>query len=328
MKIAVLQPDQIGKNFWMGSRYKYYNLFKQLFEVELFRHSSFGSALKYAPDMYIVFGHLFSSYMFPMNARKPYIVCEFDAYTFRNKTTEAMEEREREKVQKAKGVIVTSPEVGEFLIEKYGVLENNIFYLPLMPSKKELNFEPLPKRSNKTLVYIGGISQTTGVGYTAGHRYIYPHLTKFMAEGWEIHIYPAPGCLVNKYAEAGMFVHPYVSPSKLYQELSQYTAGFQGFNLNMDFLNRENYAYANAARSNKTWEYLAANIPTIGYETGNAGKEYDGRWGVILDDIDEEIYKLDSWMEIIKPQLAYYRNLQVIEQYSDSLKEFIHECSH
>lgn len=325
MKIAVLHPNTPSENFWMGSRWKYSEFWNSIFsdeEIKYFEHNEYGKSLVFNPDLYIVWGHMFNSYMFPLNTKKPYIVCEFDAYAFRNRCLPDFHVRERTKLKNAVGIVVTSPEIGDFCTKMYGVNPDVIFDLPLMPLKKHLNFEPLPKRQGNTLVYVGGISQLVGVGFTAGYRYIFPHLIEFQRAGWEIHIYPAPGCDTWKYKEAGMFIHKHVHPDKLLQEISQYTAGFQGFCLTPDYVNPENIAYATAARPNKTYEYLSAGIPTVGYMTGNASDVYDDKWGILLDSL-EHLDKLPEWLNRIKIKIPYYRNLNVIDQYSQDFKEYL-----
>jgi hypothetical protein len=75
-------------------------------------------------------------------------------------------------------------------------------------------------------------------------------------------------------------VHPNVPYDELLPLLSQYTAGLQAYWLTG--VRESSAAYVHTCRPNKLWDYLAAGIPTIGYQGGPGMKVYAGKWGVVL----------------------------------------------
>jgi len=134
-----------------------------------------------------------------------------------------------------------------------------------------------------------------------------------MLQGWKVHLYPARK-RPELYQKIGCKYYGRKAEGKeLYQELSQYTAGLQGFaNLN------ESFDYAKTCRPNKIWNYLAAGIPTIGINPGNGIELYEGKWGYELRDISK-VGELD----FTKLNLNEYREAEIIELQQDELKRFV-----
>ena len=109
-------------------------------------------------------------------------------------------------------------------------------------------------------------------------------------------------------------MHPkYPEGKELFRELSQFTAGLQGFNFQED-----SFEYARICRPNKIWNYLAAGIPTIGFNPGNGIELYRDKWGVELKDINQI-----NEINLENLPISQYRRQEVIEIQQNELKTFI-----
>ena len=71
--------------------------------------------------------------------------------------------------------------------------------------------------------------------------------------------------------------------------MTKYTAGFHGYN--KDHVPVGAYQYTQSCIGNKVWDYLAAGIPTIGYQGGRGMNIYKNKWGIVLRNIDEKTIK-------------------------------------
>jgi len=110
----------------------------------------------------------------------------------------------------------------------------------------------------------------------------------FIDAGWTVHLYPSHNQydVARSYAkELGCIPHGWLPYPELLQDMSQYTAGLQAY-AKEDVLER-GFDYTQTCRPNKTWDYLAAGIPTIGLYAGNCAKIYQGGgWGIVIQDTD------------------------------------------
>jgi hypothetical protein len=74
---------------------------------------------------------------------------------------------------------------------------------------------------------------------------------------------------------------------ELLKDMSQYTAGLQSYN--KEGVPELAFNYTQTCRPNKAWDYLAANIPTIGLYAGNCAKIYtQGGWGIEIPNTEIE----------------------------------------
>lgn len=318
MKIAVIlnSTDKV----LIASRYKYIKLLKRIYgeDVKLFYERGMNLVKMFKPDIAFVFGSFRNTYQYALSFRIPYILCDQDIVSMYYGSNKHPKTRldEGRKIKGAKKIIFTSPDHRDYIIDKYKISEKRTMVLYLRPSIDDLDFEPLPKLKGKHLVYIGGLLDN-GFPVERNGRFSYrcygDIFIEFIKQGWRVHLYPARK-RPEYYIRIGCSYHTRVAEGKLlYQELSRYTAGIQGFaNIN------ESYEYAKTCRPNKIWNYLAAGIPTIGVNPGNGIELFEGKWGYELKDLSK-INQLD----FTKLNLDKYRGEEIIEQQEDELKEFI-----
>ena len=314
MKLAIIINSMDAK--LIASRYKYTKLFQSIWgnnDVKIFDERFFNNIKSFGPDYCIVFGSFRKTYKIPMRLRIPYILCEHDVISM-YRTDEQFDEPR--KIRHAAKIIFTSPDHQEHIIKKYSYPEIKTRVLYLRPSIQDLDFKPLPKLPGKNLVYIGGLLDNTmhnNMVGRFGYR-CYSDMFEYLIElGWDVHLYP-----IRKrpdiYHKIGCIYHPRFNEGKdLFQQLSQYTAGIQGFHLV-----GSSFDYAKTCRPNKIWNYLASGIPTIGINPGNGIELYQDKWGYELKNLDD-IETLD----FSKLDIAKYRAEEVIESQADEIRKFI-----
>jgi len=300
MRMYVYMP--VAK-FPDGSRYKYYTLLQKEYggiPLETDRLTAgmdeyqkeltlLGTQLEsIVPDLIFLHGDWCSYYKLAIKAKIPYILFEQDVYSLRaaNDSIPApkyakAKEQEQEMIESAAGVIFTSEDHVDYCLERYDVPNYEVIHL--RPLKQDLAFAPLPKLPGKHLVYAGGITPNSGTLY--GYRAYVDMLNDFQEAGWTVHIYTNKIHEVHHrpYIRAGMTIHPWLPYGELLKEMSQYTAGLQAYV--KDGVPEGSFNYTQACRPNKVWDYLAANIPTIGLYPGNCAKIYEeGGWGLVVPD--------------------------------------------
>ena len=315
-KYAFLVPAKYGI---CGARYKYLKFFETLpdSETKLFWEAHFQTAKRWVPSRLVIFGDRWGSYRLAQENKFPYILCEHDVVTMRE-TGLTYAKSERTKIKGAEKIIFTSPDHQKYIVNRYNVDPKKTMVLYLRPSKEDLDFEPLPKLPGKNIVYVGGLMDKAETNHKFGYRSYGRIFKAFIDNGWNVHLYPirkAP----EEYAAMGCIYHETVPEGKeLYREISQFTAGLQTFN--RIGVPDQAYKYAMTCRPNKLWNYLGGGIPTIGFQGGNGMKMYEGKWGIILDDLAniKGIEKKFKDLDIEK-----YRKEQVIESQKEELIEFL-----
>lgn len=226
-------------------------------------------------DVVMVRGDRSSLFVAPLEAGIPYVVCENDVSSWRQGTIG----RERTMLENAAAVVFTSEAHRDHLVAD-GVRLPISETVWLRPTRASLDFDPLPKLGGKHLVYAGGLlpwNRRTGpYGYRSYHR----TFEAFIGAGWQVHLYPSQESIeAEEYKAIGCHVHDRVPAQDLYREMSQYTAGLHGYSWHG--VPRRSLDYALHCMPNKTWEYLAAGIPTITINGGvSARTVVDGGWGV------------------------------------------------
>ena len=334
MRLYVYMP--VAK-FPDGSRYKYYTLLQKEYggiplETERLTAcmdeyqqelNQLGRQLKrMTPDLIFLHGDWCQYYKLALKAGIPYILFEQDVYSLRAGDADAIsnkyyraKEREHEMIELAAGVIFTSEDHRDFCVKKYD-MPDNYEVIHLRPLKQDLAFAPLPKLPGKHLVYAGGITPRTGNLY--GYRAYIDILKDFQKAGWKVHIY------TNKihelhhqpYARAGMTIHDWLPYGELLKAMSQYTAGLQAYV--KEGVPESSFNYTQACRPNKVWDYLAANIPTIGLYPGNCAKIYqDGGWGIVVPDTKRSTLtdiKLPSFPDSLRFEQVMENDLDKFDQ--------------
>lgn len=178
----------------------------------------------------------------------------------------------------ARAVLTNTPDTLAWMQENYGLVGGET--IMLRPLADDLDFEPLEKLPGRNLVYAGGLTANES-------KYDYRDYLDIFAlledAGWKIHLYPSWGHTrdLTPYEQRGYVIHQAVDQSRMYREMSQYQAGFQGYGFGVS------QHYIEAALPNKLWDYLSAGIPTLGYNTGRGGAIYDGKWGVVADTAED-----------------------------------------
>ena len=313
MKLAVIinSTDRV----LIASRYKYITLLKKIYadDVQIHDERRFNRALLSRPDYAVVFGSFRTTYKLPLARKMKYILCDHDI-TSLYRPGEAFDERR--KILGSSKIIFTSPDHQAYICNQYDYPVERTMVLYLRPSADDLNFEPLGKSPGKNLVYIGGLLDDTFQTHKQGrfsYRCYADIFTQIIKEGWAVHLYAARKS-PEIYKKIGCTYHPRVPEGiELYRELSQYTAGMQGF-----ANHNQAYEYAKTCRPNKIWNYLAGGIPTIGINSGNGAELFEGKWGYELRDV-QKINNLDFSLLDLK----HYREKEVIEIQAEELKRFI-----
>ena len=307
-----------------GSRYKYFELLKKCgFDVSLCRNTPDGISWikKNKPLITVIIGDGTGTYKICQKKDIPYILIESDIMTLRKhkKSKRAdLLSREKRMIHGAAKIIFTSEDHQKHICTKYGYPVEKTIVVYLRPSAKDLCFEPLPKLPGKNLVYVGGIVPWSDRRKKRGHRAYYKYFESFIKVGWKVYIYTSRNYKVtSEYISIGCIDCGKIPQGQLYREISQYTAGFQSYNRRDAPVSSFNYCMM--CRPNKLWEYLAAGIPTIGFNGGNGTGIYNGKWGVTLPNLKEKtIMKID--LPVITKEM---RQGQVIDVDAEKMKRFI-----
>ena len=272
MKIGFIKPRN-GNT--LGARYKYFQLFRKAYDVTWKSRKDFRGI-----DIAVVPGHHDKIFR---KLNIPYIVSEHDVLTLHRGPGSGRTALEKELLENAAGVIFTSEEHQDYCENKYKLKNTTLIHL--RPLKSDLEFNFLSKLPGKHLVYSGAAFPNHMRNSPGGYR-CYVHIFhRFIQAGWQVHIYPREAQDFSEYKILGCKIHTKQSQGRgLYKKLSQYTAGFQGYN--KDGVPPHIYSYTQKCRPNKLWEYLAAGIPTIGYNAGSGGKLYNGKWGTVLTNLN------------------------------------------
>lgn len=268
-----------------GSAHKYGKVFERLATVKYVpgRPDALARALDTErPDGVIAFGDHWGYARECIKRRVPYVLDEHDVVSMRAPGFDAVE---REAIENAAAVVFTSEDHMEYCAGRYRLPPSELVHL--RPLRSDLQFDPMPKLPGKHLVYAGSVfpwAERTGDG---GYRAYERVFEAFTDAGWTVHVYSrqqGDRRVMHECRRMGWLFHEHVPQGQIYRELSQYTAGLQAYN-------RQGtpallFEYTQTCRPNKLWEYLAAGIPTIGYNPGRGGAIYDGEWGVVLHNLE------------------------------------------
>jgi hypothetical protein len=302
---------QLIRTHSRGSKGKFAELFRQIFP---------GMEITDTPgkcDLGIVYGDREDTWKHFHRNNIPYLLCLHDVFTLR---VGHDSENEEGMVHNARGIVFTSEDHREYVLGKYPCPPTIVVHL--RPRSRDLDFEPLQKLpGDRNLVYAGGLTYWPERSGLFGHRSYHNIFKRFIEYGWTVHVYSVSHSRYPEYEEIGCRVHPRIPPLQMYRELSQYTAGFQSYN--REGVPEAAYAYTQLCRPNKLWEYLAAGIPTIGFQGGNGMEIYREKWGIVLNSLDEipSIGERLGALDVFK-----YRDAEVIDGQLPELKEFVSRC--
>jgi hypothetical protein len=242
----------------------------------------------HAPDAVLVRGDRWPMWEAPYNLGVPYILDQHDVHSLRVPPNQAVCFNERQMVEGAAAIIFTSEDHQAYHQARYDCPPSRVVHLrPLASAVRGL--ERLPKLKGRNIVYAGGITRNTDAGGIYGYRSydvsIFPAL---QAAGWTVHVFPcylSTARVRRDFANRGIVVHDEVPEADLPRELSRFQVGLQAYA--NDGCVPEAFSYCMTCRPNKLWTYLAAGIPTVGFQGGNGMALYDGRWGLVADSLDE-----------------------------------------
>ena len=305
-----------------GSRLKYSGILAQLFNVQRFmiRQGQIPASLReFNPDLIVCHGDWVRHYQIPLELGIPYVLVEHDVTSLRKDLIGSEIKSEREMLTRACGIIFTSEDHQAYLAQKYELPPNIVVHL--RPSHNDLTFEPLPKKRGKHLAYAGGILEPNAVKGPYGYRCYGGMFKDFIKAGWKVHVYPNQETEIHReyYTAIGCVMHPALPYKELLKELSQYTAGFQGYN--KTGVDPKAFAYAQTCRPNKTWDYLAAGIPTIGVNAGNAASIYTTKgWGIAIEEEHIPNLKKQIGLPVITDAM---RQAETIEQDAERVEAFV-----
>ncbi|MDP2362163.1 MAG: hypothetical protein Q8M94_00185, partial [Ignavibacteria bacterium] len=276
-----------------GCSYKWSSFLEREFGIISSREASEGS-----PDLGICFGDFYDTYKTFLQKDIPYILAEHDIYSLRLGLNETTYHHDRIKIENAVAIIFTSEDHALYYeklkkeqgwhIPEYVVIHNK-------PLKKDMEFTPKKKLEGLNLVYAGGLTAPVRNGILGGHYHYRAYhyiFSQFIKAGWSIHIYPnkiIPINYLRGYKDMGCILHNWIPGDKIYEEMSQYTAGLHSYN-RIDTPELA-FQYTQLCRPNRLYDNLAAGIPTIGYQGGNGMEVYRDKWGIVIDDLEPETLK-------------------------------------
>lgn len=271
---------------YFGSSYKIGEALRQVCDLEILRldHPLLESDLA-ACDAAVVKADRSPTYALALGLGLPYVLVCHDVATMRDPGYD-QPDAEREMLESAAAVIFVTDPLHRYCEERYDLPPHEV--VALRPLARDLDFTPLPKLPGKTLVYAGGIVERHLACTPWGYRVYHDIFAAAIAGGWRVYVHPAlprPRA-VRELRALGCIVKDSVPESDLPRELSQYTAGLQAYNA--CGVTPQGLRYASLAWPNKTWLYLSAGIPTIGTNPGwESARIYGGRWGVVLDSLED-----------------------------------------
>ena len=281
--------------FEVGSVHKYGEMFARVTDVEDYVIPSFSEPVnkmaktmeRAKPRLVLVRGDRWDMWQAAKAAGIPYILDAHDIHSMRVPDAEHRKFDERGQIENAAAIIFTSEDHMDYCSRRYDLPPSRVVHL--RPLASALDFKPLPKKRGKHIVYAGGLTMAeaaTGIyGYRSYGVSIFPAL---IAAGWTVHVYPcylASDTIRNQYAAIGCVMHDEVPEDDLPRELSQFSVGLQSY-ANDDCFPAA-FDYCMTCRPNKLWSYLAANIPTVGFQGGNGTRLYDGSWGMVAHSLEE-----------------------------------------
>ena len=282
-----------------GSRYKYHAMFCRVADVTVTDDPA-------GFDGAVVFGDRSSAWSRCVDAGVPYILAENDVATLRVPRLDPANEAKMHR--KANAVLYPSEAMRDYCCSRYRVRHSEVVHL--RPLARDLDFDPREKQP-RTLVYAGGI-RDNGKGRGRGYQYrLYHGIFKaVIACGWRVVVLPStPIKPMAGYVDIGVEFAPHVPAQGLYAALSAYGVGLQAYAAS---------GYGTGyCLPNKTWEYLAAGIPTLGVNAGIAGDVYHGRWGLAggVADVERHLIALegmempDASSEVIDTDLDVFARL-------------------
>jgi len=281
-------------DYAVGSAHKYFTLLRKRYGGVTLRSPRAVGVIqdwkedvqRLKPELIFCRGDWLKYYQLPMMYDIPYILIEQDVHSLRTKLKIRQLEIEREMIENAAGIIFTSEDHLSYLRDMQYEMDN-VGVIHLRPLKQMLAWAAKPKLpGDKNLVYAGGLVKSGGGNY--GYRNYKSIFKDFVKAGWTVHIYGSK----NQYSTVrelaknkGIMAHGWIPYEELLQEMSQYTAGLQAYA--KEDVNDRQFNYTKYCRPNKTWDYLAAGIPTIGLYAGNCAKIYvEGGWGITIPNTD------------------------------------------
>jgi len=281
-------------NIWVdGSSYKFPTYLEKEFNINITRGKIEGDI-----DLGICKGDFYSSYKEFLKRGIPYLLLEHDVVSLRFGLNEKFYKHDKELIENAVAVIFTSQDHADYyegLKKKYKWHIPKYIVIPNKPLKKDIGFIPREKSEGLSLVYAGGLVPPTSKGRMGNvyyYRAYYDIFKKFIGAGWKVHIYPCKTSNPKNfraYRDIGCVVHEWINGGVIYQEMSQYTAGLHSYN--KIGTPEKAFDYSQLCRANKIYDYLAAGIPTIGYQGGNGIEIYRDKWGIVIDDLEQETLK-------------------------------------
>lgn len=317
--------------WYEGTAYKNINFMKDNFGGIIFQDNFFEVAAyieKEHPDMMVVRGDSRPDYKIAIKHKIPYLLIENDVNSLRRGLIDEVSQQERHMVENASAMLLTSKEHAKYFIK---LAKENGLRLPYFkvihtrPLKKDIEgIKPKEKLKGLNLVYAGGIMPGWRHSYKPyGYRCYHGIFEAFIRAGWKVHIYSASynTWRLTEYKEIGCEIHDRLPYKELIQEMGKYTAGFHGYN--QTGVNEMGYKYTQMCMGNKIWDYLAAGIPTIGFQGGKGMNIYKGKWGIVIKDLKEDTIKnLPEKLEKLKIT-DQMREENVMDEDIDKYKKLI-----
>ena len=192
----------------------------------------------------------------------------------------------KEVYESAQQVIFVNNEVSEIVKLNFDIKNSSVIF-SLIPANWMVKECVDYKRH--TIVTIGSMAKSVP------YRNIDSILSKLIDEGYEVHNY-AP---VGSTKAPGVINHAPVFGRELYSEIAQYEVGLLACNTAINEL--EKIYYQQYGLSNRTFDYMAARIPTVAINMGPVINYYIDNWGETCAGDDAEIYVKAIDAAIMKP---------------------------
>ena len=340
-----MRPVALLTVAFAGCRAKVYSLCEQIFgpdSVDVYRHKDVHSdaeiigtdadhtydkvrdvAEEVAKHEYV---HLFCdncAFVWPIvETGRPVILHRHDVTTMRG-----MEDPAEPYVYKVDNVthIFTSPGHRDYICGKYTLREGSTHIMYNWPLRSWMESRVAPRvRIPNSIVYFGGV--TCLADHRTGYRFYALQWQKLAEAGIDVHVYLGTSLVPEWYwlyrgpGHENIYPHVRIPHRNLYNELAKYDVGFMGYNdLGNPGPKEIHVDYARTCWPNKAFDYMAAGIPTLGYNVGDSAAVVKN-WGECVNDLESLVAAYNA-AKVKKIDFESYQKDYAMENQTDLLKQ-------
>jgi hypothetical protein len=310
-----------------GSCYKYYAYLMGRYGGVLLSPGDHAAreVERFRPDLLFVHGDWSQTYRIALDAGIPYVLVSQDVSSMRRELSPEELAAEKEMFENAASVVFTSRGHVPFCQDRFRLPPYDV--ISLRPLARDVAFTPSGARlPGKTLAYSGGLVASAGRNGNWGYKCYLDDFRRFLEAEWEVHLYPDTGSAgtAEDYAAIGCTLHPFLPYPLLLRDLGRYSAGFLGY-VRRDVPEKA-FAYTQTCMPNKLWDYLAAGIPTIGYNLSEDQAATVRPWGVLASDPDDLVQSAEEAIdraEALGAEISRRRFDEVIDADGPTFDEIV-----